>query len=137
MEICHCTRCRKQSGAGSAVTVEVLKEDFSFVQGEELINSYSAPILYTGPAYQSHFCMQCGSPVPPPNSHDTNIEIPVGLFDNDPGVQPDKHIFIEFLPSWDTITDDLPQFKIKALMKLRHNRELPEDFELKSHYDAK
>jgi hypothetical protein len=137
MEICHCTRCRKQSGAGSATTVEVLREDFSFIEGEELINSYSAPILYSEPAYQSHFCKQCGSPVPPANSHRTHIEIPAGLFDNDPGVQPDKHIFVELVPSWDNIADDLPQYKISELMKLRYDRELPKDFELKSHYEAK
>ncbi len=137
MEICHCTRCRKQSGASSATTVMVLAEDFNFIQGNGLIKSYSAPILYSSPAYQSHFCKLCGSKVPHINGHDTHIEIPAGLFDSDPVVRPDKHIFVEFLPSWDTITDDLPQYKMAALIKLRHNRDLPSDFKLKSHYDEK
>jgi len=136
MEICHCNRCRKKSGAGSITTVEVLSKDFAFTQGQELIRSYAAPILYSGPAYQSHFCAQCGSPVPPGDCQKTTIEIPAGLFDDDPQVRADKHIFVECIAPWDTISDDLPQYKIRELIRERYNRELPADFELKSHYDT-
>ena len=136
MEICHCNRCRKRSGASALPTVVVRTQDFTLLQGKELINSYSAPILYSDPAYQSYFCNQCGSPVPPAGDDGETIEIPAGLLDNDPQKRPDKHIFVEFVPPWDTISDELPQYKIKDLVRERHNQELPENFKLKSHYDS-
>lgn len=136
MEICHCNRCRKQSGAASMTTVTVLADDYKLLTGKELISSYAAPIIYSKPAYQSFFCSNCGSPVPPIETTDEYMEIPAGLLDNDPAVKPDKHIFVEFLPPWDKITDDLPQLTMRELVKSRHNRELPEDFQIKSHYDA-
>jgi hypothetical protein len=33
-----------------------------------------------------------------------------GLLDDDPGLKPDKHIYVEHRAWWHTITDDLPQF---------------------------
>jgi len=120
-EICHCTRCRKKSGATSL----------------ELIHTYEAPILNRPPAYVSHFCTRCGGPVPPPSAHGETVEIPVGLFDDDPGVQPDKHIFVDFMPSWQTIRDSLPQLNLRDLIKHRFGRDLPNNYQVTDHNGAK
>ena len=133
MEICHCNRCRKTSGSNSLTTIHVRTEDLEFTHGSALIKSYAAPILYSEPPYQSHFCSECGSPTPPANTRERMTEIPAGLLDDDPCIKPDKHIFIEFLPNWDTITDDIPQFDIRDLIRERRDEELPADFELKTH----
>ena len=58
------------------------------------------------------------------------MEIAAGLFDDDPDIRPDKHIFVELVPPWDEIYDDLPQFTIRDLVKLRSGRELPDDFQI-------
>jgi hypothetical protein len=34
----------------------------------------------------------------------------MGSFDDDPGIRPQFHTFVDCRASWDTITDDLPQF---------------------------
>ncbi|MEJ2133231.1 MAG: hypothetical protein P8Y95_16770, partial [Gammaproteobacteria bacterium] len=57
-------------------------------------------------------------------------------FDDDPMIEPDKHIFVEFVPAWDTITDGLPQYTIRDLIRERQGRELPKDFQLRTHYDS-
>jgi hypothetical protein len=36
--------------------------------------------------------------------------IPMGAFDDDPGVRPERHIFVDSRASWDEITDGLPTF---------------------------
>jgi len=135
-EICHCNRCRKTSGTNSLTSVGLRTEDFSLLQGQAFIRTYAAPILYSPPAYLAHFCSKCGSPVPVAPKDGELMEIPLGIFDDDPGVKPDKHIFVEFVPAWDKISDNLPQYKIQDLVRERGNRELPEDFKLKSHYDV-
>ena len=133
-EICHCNRCRKVSGSSSMATLAVRTKDFSLLAGRDLIASYAAPILYQAPAYETYFCKVCGSPVPAAENDGEYIEVPAGLFDDDPVRKPDKHIFVELLPNWDSISDELPQYTIRDLVRARHNQDLPDNFELKTHY---
>ncbi len=135
VEICHCNRCRKTTGSASLPAIGVMTEDYRFLAGHELVKTYEAPILYEPPAYQSMFCSNCGSPVPPVDPVGDWLEIPAGIFDDDPWIKPDKHIFVEFVPPWDEIADSLPQYTIRDLAQARH-RELPEDFQVRTHYDS-
>jgi len=48
-------------------------------------------------------------------------------------MRPDKHIFVEFLPAWDAITDGLPEYTIDKLYQERRGVPLPEGFTLKRH----
>lgn len=118
-ELCHCNRCRKTSGSAFVAAVGVRREDFTWVQGRELVRTYDAPILQAPPAYRSCFCARCGSPVPDPASTDEWFEIQAGLLDDDPGMRPDKHIFVEHRAAWFAITDTLPQLDKAALIALR------------------
>jgi len=131
-EICHCSRCRKVSGANGVPGLGVLGQDFVLTSGADCILTYQAPILYAAPAYETYFCKTCGSPTPPPEPTEF-FEIPAGLLDNDPGRTPDKHIFVEFMPEWDQISDKLPQYSFRQLYELRHGKPLPEEFEIKKH----
>lgn len=132
-EICHCNRCRKRSGGQGMSTVGVMSVDYRMTSGKALVATHAAPVLYAQPAYHSLFCSNCGSPVPEPDPTEDKLEIPAGLLDNDPGIKPDKHIFVELLPAWDAITDELPQYDIRRLVKARQGRVLADDFELRKH----
>lgn len=137
-EICHCNRCRKLSGSIGMPAIYIESQDFEWVAGMELIKTYAAPILYEPPAYHSFFCENCGCPMPPPDGHlGEGFEIPAGLLDADPGITPDKHIFVEHLPGWDEIKDDLPQYDIYQLALARSGEVLPDDFKPRTHYDAR
>jgi len=125
-ELCHCRRCRKVTGSAFFSGLYVRVEDFRLLEGHELIATYEAPILREPPAYRVSFCSRCGSPVPNPEprpqrtrSRSGLLEVPAGLLDEDPGMQPDKHIFIELNPPWFEITDDLPRYDLAGLMQLR------------------
>ena len=120
-ELCHCRRCRKSSGSAFAAGLAVMIKDFVLLDGKDLISTYEAPIVERPPAYTVHFCRRCGSPVPNPDPGAQWFEIPAGLLDGDPGVKPDRHIFVELKAPWFEIADQLPQFDKLALRKLRSN----------------
>ncbi len=129
-ELCHCTRCRKVTGSAFFSGLYVRLEDFRLVAGTDLITNYEAPILREPPAYRASFCSGCGSPVPNPSPAQKQsgglLEIPAGLLDDDPGMKPDKHIFIEVKSPWFEITDHLPQLDLPGLIALRANMKMPE-----------
>jgi len=133
VEYCHCSRCRKVSGSSALLSIGVNREDYRFLAGRELIRTYSAPLLYGPPPYMTIFCSRCGCSVPPPDPETDQLEIPAGLFDDDPGIRPDKHIFVELLPEWDEIRDNLPRYTLRELHKLRTGEELGPDFKLRRH----
>ena len=118
-EYCHCNRCRKVSGSASLLTVRVATKDFRFLAGRELIKSYAAPILHAPPAYHSYFCSTCGSQAPPPRPEGESFEIAAGLFDDDFGIRPDKHIFVDFMPPWDDLHRELPAYTRRQIYELR------------------
>ena len=124
-ELCHCHRCRKLSGAAFLPTFGVLQKDFRFVAGVDLIGSYDAPIIHEPPPYRAFFCRRCGSPTPNPDPSEEWIEIPAGLLDDDPGLRPDKHIFVEHRAPWYEIGDALPQYDRPSLMALRSKTPRP------------
>ncbi len=109
--ICHCNRCRKHTGSAFNAAFWVKKEDFKLVSGQEFISSYAAPILVRPPGYETRFCKRCGSPLPLVELAATqDVLIPAGALDDDPGVKPEQHVFVEHQAPWFQITDDLPQF---------------------------
>lgn len=118
-ELCHCNRCRKTSGSAFVAAIGVRTEDFRLVAGSDRIVRYQAPIIERPPAYRTAFCGRCGSPVPDPQPGEAWFEIPAGSLDDDPGIRPDKHIFVEFIPDWSEISDALPQLDKRALVKHR------------------
>ena len=118
-ELCHCRRCRKASGSAFAAMVGVRTSDFRLIDGAELVTTYDAPILEKPPPYRASFCRRCGSPVPNPDPCADWFEVPAGLLDGDPGVRPDKHIFVDLKAPWHEIADSFPRLDAAALRLLR------------------
>ena len=122
-ELCHCNRCRKVSGSAFLAAVGVRVEDYRLLDGQDLIESFDAPILEGPPPYRSSFCRRCGSQVPQPDRDADEFEIAAGLLDDDPGAVPDRHIFIELCAPWFDPADDLPKLEKPALIALRSQRD--------------
>jgi hypothetical protein len=118
-ELCHCSRCRKSSGSAFVAGLGVRVKDFRLLSGADLIRTWEAPILESPPAYRVAFCSRCGSPVPSPSEGAAWFEIPAGLLDDDPGLRPDKHIFVDRKSAWFTISDSLPRLTKAELIELR------------------
>ena len=118
-ELCHCSRCRKATGSAFLPGIIVRREDFHFIEGQELVRTYVAPIREAPPAYQASFCSRCGSPVPDPNFVGPLLEFAAGVLDDDPGVRPERHIMVEVKSPWFQISDNLPQLELAALIRQR------------------
>lgn len=99
--------------------VSAKTEDFKLLAGAELINSCEAPLLEYPPAYKVSFCSRCGSPLPDFPLTADRFEIPAGLLEDNPGIIPDKHIFVVCKSTWYDIADSLPQLSKAQLIKLR------------------
>jgi hypothetical protein len=103
---CHCTRCRKARGAGHASNLFTTFDGVRIVRGEGLITSYKLP---EARFFANVFCRRCGSKLPR-FDRDRNIAVvPMGALDDDPGIRPQRHIFVGSKAPWFEIADDLPQ----------------------------
>ena len=104
---CHCSRCRKHSGAAVLTQGRVRREDFRLLSGEECVRVYRPA---EGAAVKA-FCVQCGSSLfggTWPEGPEVSIRL--GSVDGDPGIRPQVHTFVDFRAPWDEITDDLPRY---------------------------
>lgn len=118
-ELCHCTRCRKASGSAFMAAVAVRASGFRMVSGSELIQRFELPVRDEPPAYSRVFCGRCGCVVPEPEPSADVFEVAAGLFDDDPGLRPERHIMVEHRAPWYVIADALPQLDLPALLRQR------------------
>ena len=102
---CHCIMCRKAHGAAFATYGHVKAEDFALLSGTDDLGSYqsSPPVTRT-------FCKKCGSSLQFIVTERPEVfGLALGTLDDDPGVRPSKHIFVDSKAPWFDICDDLPQ----------------------------
>jgi len=103
---CHCSRCRKAHGAAFGTYARVNYADFNFISGEGDVTSYrsSPDVLRT-------FCKRCGSTLQfIRESKPQSFSLAIGTLDDDPGIRPLHHIFVNSKAPWFEITDGLPQY---------------------------
>jgi hypothetical protein len=102
---CHCSMCRKATGAAFRTRAAVPASAFRWTRGEELLTRYQS-----SPGNIRTFCRICGStlasffPAAP-----AEIGLPLGTLDDDPGVTPQAHVYVRSKAPWHEITDALPQ----------------------------
>jgi hypothetical protein len=116
---CHCSLCRKQSGAASNAAFIVRGEQLVWLAGQELISSYVKPS-----GFRSDFCSKCGSPVPNPLRDTSFVWVPVGLLEGSTTLSIAMHLFIGSKASWEpspvsgTLHEEMPVFS-ELLKELR------------------
>ena len=100
---CHCSMCRRHSGAAYLTYVEYPRDQVHFT---------GSPAEYRSSAncIRTH-CGQCGSPLsfrydPVPDT----IWITVGSMDDPGAVEPTAHWYTDDKVRWITLHDDLPKY---------------------------
>ena len=102
---CHCSRCRKHSGAAAGTQGRVLQKHFRLLRGDELIRNY----VTEGHAAKA-FCSVCGSSLFGGSwPEGPEVSIRFGTLDGDPGIRPQVHTFVADKAHWNEILDDLPR----------------------------
>ena len=104
---CHCSRCRKHSGAGGLVQGRVPRAALRVVRGEELLREFRP-----GDGLPKVFCSACGSSLFGGEWPDgPEVSIRFGSLDGDPGIRPGDHAFTAELAPWDELpADGLPRY---------------------------
>ena len=103
---CHCSRCRKARSAAHASNLGIAVDGLRWTRGEELLVSYKVP---EARFFMQVFCRICGSCLPRVDRQRGFAVVPMGAFDDDPGVRPQYHIFVASNAPWFEIADALPQ----------------------------
>ena len=103
---CHCSMCRKQSGAAFLTASGVPTKSFRWTKGEDLLTRYES-----SPGAVRIFCKRCGSTLAggPADPKGDMIWIMMGTLDDDPGIRASSHVFVGSKAPWFDITDALPK----------------------------
>lgn len=102
---CHCSRCRKASGAEYATFIQVVASYFEWESGEDLLQEYES-----APGNYRTFCRVCGSRAPVVRAQIDSVTIPIGSLGGDPGLRAEVHLFAGSKAPWFEISDHLRQF---------------------------
>ena len=104
---CHCSMCRKATGAAFRTRASVSADSFRWVAGERLLSRYES-----SPGHVRTFCSVCGSTLVTifPDSPET-LGLALGTLDDDPGVKPLFHVYVESKAPWYEISDALPEYQ--------------------------
>ena len=103
MAHCHCEMCRKAHGAPFATYAIGSRRRLRFERGEDAVTHYES-----SPGFRRAFCSGCGSVVPYA-VRGTEVGVPVGPLDDDPGMRATSHIYAKWSAPWHRITDSLPR----------------------------
>ncbi len=101
---CHCSTCRRVSGAAFLTFVHFPLAAFEWTQGE--------PRRYRSSAEAERgFCARCGSTL---TMHETvlddRVQVTLGSLDRPQDARPDDHVWTESQLPWLRIDDDLQRF---------------------------
>jgi hypothetical protein len=99
---CHCTRCQRRTGTAASPSAWTAPGSFKVLQGEDLVTVYAPP-----DGFEKAFCAACGSALfsRNPADHDA-IGVRLGSFDEDPGVRPSWHQYVDNAAPWEPLPDD-------------------------------
>ena len=102
---CHCSRCRKAFSAQASAYALVNPEEFSWLEGEELLTTYSSQH-----GFGLQFCRLCGSTL----SGVFNDEIhgiTLGCLNEDPEIEIGYHIYVGSKASWEKLPDGVVKYE--------------------------
>lgn len=105
---CHCTSCRKQSGAAYSVNL-VVRASTMTVDGE--LAHWIDHDTESGQPLSREFCAACGSPIrSAPSSTPKLLAVKAGTLDQADALAPAMHIWTASKLDWVTIPEGMPQF---------------------------
>ncbi|HEX7112045.1 MAG TPA: GFA family protein [Mizugakiibacter sp.] len=101
---CHCSQCRRATGAAFKPFAGIPRAKLRVVQGE-------AKLLRYGDGRDHDVrCGTCGSLLWSVVRDGAYAHVTLGTLVDAPSIRPSAHLFVGSKAPWDTITDDLPQY---------------------------
>lgn len=105
---CWCKRCQRRTGTAFSTTGLTQPGTFTITEGADVVATYEP----RDGGWNKSFCSRCGSQTHTSNPDNPEvIAVRLGSFDEDPGIKPGLHQFVNYAPSWYPVPDDgLPRF---------------------------
>ncbi|MCX7560949.1 GFA family protein [Sulfitobacter sp. F26204] len=95
--LCHCSRCRKDSGSAHSANLFSSSAELIWVSGEANIKTFHLP----GSRHMKSFCSDCGSALPVSQPEIGLIVVPAGSLDSQFHMRPNAHICCSSRANWD------------------------------------
>ena len=95
--LCHCGRCRKDTGSAHAANLFSSKANLTWLSGEALVKTYRVP----GSRHEKSFCTECGAAMPRQQADGTLVVVPAGSLDTPVNRRPTAHIAMADRADWD------------------------------------
>lgn len=105
MFLCHCSRCRKETGTLHGANVFFPSGELDYVRGEKLLSKFTLP----GTRKKRWFCSICGSPMPR-RTEGGSVILPAGSLEDDTHLKPTAHIFCNSAASWEPAAAQAKRF---------------------------
>nr|WP_321460368.1 GFA family protein [uncultured Cohaesibacter sp.] len=95
--LCHCSRCRKDSGSAHSANLFSSSSSITWLFGEENVKVFKLP----GTRHTKCFCTICGSALPFYQSNGDILVVPAGSLDSPVSLRPNAHICFSMRANWD------------------------------------
>ena len=95
--LCHCSRCRKDTGAAHAANLFSTRAKLKWISGEDKIKIFTL----SSTRHKKCFCSNCGSALPNIQLEGRLLVVPAGSIDNEIHLRPNAHIFTADKAGWD------------------------------------
>lgn len=95
--LCHCSRCRKDSGSAHSANLFSFTAQITWVSGEENIKTFRLP----SSRHMKSFCAACGSALPVSQPDIGLLVVPAGSIDSPIDIRPNAHICCSSRANWD------------------------------------
>jgi hypothetical protein len=105
---CHCSDCRRTSGAAFVSWVEVPVEAFEWTGDEPTTHAHPSD---TAPRVERTFCPHCGTVLTFHRPGEPDIDLTVASLDDAAGLKPGFHLFVRSAVDWVLVGDDLPRYR--------------------------
>ncbi|WP_019217650.1 GFA family protein [Legionella tunisiensis] len=105
MYLCHCSRCRKETGTIHGANVFFSDAQLTWDRGADNISHFQLEDTRKKRA----FCKACGSPLPR-QDREGHVVLPAGTLDDDAFLKPTAHIFYASRSSWEDKIVGLKRF---------------------------
>ena len=95
--LCHCARCRKDSGSAHSANLFSSTAKITWISGEENIKTFRL----AGSRHVKGFCSDCGAALPVSQPEIGLLVVPAGSLDSRIDIRPNAHICCSSRATWD------------------------------------
>jgi hypothetical protein len=104
--LCHCSRCRKDTGSAHAANLFSSTARLNWLSGEENVSTFN----FRSEGHIKSFCSTCGSALPNLQFGGKLLVVPAGSLDSDVPIRPQGHIYFGSKANWDHELESVPQY---------------------------